>query len=244
MKNTTLQSKTKQFLIKECSTLINDSTNEKMSINKKYLNEKVINHKNENTRRLPEDFQKEKEDNQSINSLDISKIKFKKNNENKIENLSYKDKTHLKTKNKKDDSNRNLPGKLNSKYNIVEILNKTQSKANKKRRDSELLSINEKLNMITKNIKGANKNINNPDEFYMDFFNNIIMKNTMKNTGILDKSIDKGNNNKNSKGFSPKRKLNFEKNSPVHNKFYSIISSENTKKKYIKNLKNNIQLQS
>ena len=240
MKNTILQSKTKQFLIKECYTLSYDSTNEKMSINKKNLNGKVINNKNENTRRLTDDFQKEEEVNQSVNSLDISKIKSQKNNENKIENLSNKDKTHLKTKIKKYESIRNLPGKLHSKYNIVEILNKTQSKTNKKRRESELLSVNEKLNTITKNIKGANKNINNPDEFYMDFFNNIIKKETR----VLDKSIDKGNNNKNSKAFSPKRKLNIDKNSPVHNKCHSIISSDEAKKKYIKIHKSNMQLQS
>ena len=38
--------------------------------------------------------------------------------------------------------------------------------------------VNKKLDIITEKIKGANKNINNPDEFYMDFFNNIIKHET------------------------------------------------------------------
>ena len=34
--------------------------------------------------------------------------------------------------------------------------------------------MNRKLNTISKNIENANNAINNPNEFYMNFFNNII----------------------------------------------------------------------
>ena len=38
--------------------------------------------------------------------------------------------------------------------------------------------MSKKLNIIKQNMQGANKNINNPEEFYVDLFNNIIRKNT------------------------------------------------------------------
>ena len=36
--------------------------------------------------------------------------------------------------------------------------------------------LNKKLNIISNNIKNTSKIINNPEEFYSDFFNNILIK--------------------------------------------------------------------
>jgi hypothetical protein len=41
--------------------------------------------------------------------------------------------------------------------------------------------IGKKLNAITKNIRNANEAINNPNEFYMNFFNNILQKESFAN---------------------------------------------------------------
>ena len=234
MKNTVLQSKTKQFLIKECSSISNDSVNEKVLICKNPLNGKVKINKNDIIRRLTDDYKKE-DDNKSVNSLDLSKLKSNRNNE-KLEDLSYKDITQIKAK--RHESTKNLFEKNQSKYNIIEMINKNQTRTIRKRRKPEFVNVNKKLDMITKNIKGANKNINNPDEFYIDFFNNIIKK----ETGVLDKSIDKDNNYNNHKKVSndssPKKKtLNCsEKNSPANKKSHlnSIISSDDTKIKKLK----------
>ena len=40
-------------------------------------------------------------------------------------------------------------------------------------------------------MQGANKNINNPEEFYMDFFNNIIKRETVCEVKDSDKNINK-----------------------------------------------------
>ena len=52
------------------------------------------------------------------------------------------------------------------------VIKKTKIKSN--------IIVNKKLDLINQNIKGANKNINNPEEFYMDFFNDIIRKGTIE----------------------------------------------------------------
>ena len=110
------------------------------------------------------------------------------------------------------------------------MINKKQTKTNvKRRRKSELLNVNKKLNMISKNIQGANKNINNPEEFYMDFFNNIIKQ----ETGGIEKFDDKSNTNNNIKENTDvinkaekKDLISNEKNSPNHKKNCSIISDD------------------
>ena len=51
---------------------------------------------------------------------------------------------------------------------------KKRRKTEKVKRDTIIL--NKKLNLITKNIQKTSKIINNPEEFYIDMFNNIIQK--------------------------------------------------------------------
>ena len=61
----------------------------------------------------------------------------------------------------------------------------------------ENFGMSKKLNIINQNIQGANKNINNPEEFYVNFFNDIIKKNTQDKK--IEKCINKSDDN-NSKG--------------------------------------------
>ena len=223
IKNHSLQSKTKQFLINECSTYSSESFKNNNLLKKNRLTGKVKLSKDTGT--LTDEL--DLDDNKSVNSLDLNKLKSNKNNNN-FDINNDKEKKLGEFKIQKHESNKNIFEKRNSKTNIFNLPYK--SRLNKKRRKSEYLNVNKKLNLITKNIKGANKNINNPEEFYMDFFNNIISK----NTGVLEEKKDE---KKNSNVNSPQKKLfNFsEKNSPTQKKiFNSMISSEEGKSKKFK----------
>ena len=244
MKNLSLQSKTKQFLINECSSLGNDSQNEKLGLRKNPLNGKIIIRKR-NTKRLTSDYKIEK-DNNSVNSLDLTKLPSKKSIE-KINELTNIDKK-VEIKNRRHESVKNLLEKKPSKsnINIIDIINKNYTNTNnlKNKRKSDI-NVNQKLNLISKNIQGANKNINNPEEFYMDFFNNIIKQ---KSVGV-EKFEDKNNGNKTSnENLHEKMQKNYtEKNSPNHKKNNSIISddSKHRKIKISKKItKSNFQFQS
>jgi hypothetical protein len=229
VKNHSLQSKTKQFLINECISSFNhDSTPLKAKISKNFFRRKSIINKDKNTKKCSIDKNQE-EDNKSVNSFYISKydsnrnlVNISDNKEKKIENI----------KKRRHESNINLLEKRKSNINVkfFEIINKNLSKTEAKSK-KELVTVNKKLDMISKNINCANKNINNPEEFYMDFFNNIINKVTdipEKN----NKSIDN----------SPERKINrSEKNSPAHKRFIdSILSSDDLKSKRKKEISKDI----
>ena len=68
---------------------------------------------------------------------------------------------------------------------------KTRYKSPRKK-GVENFGMSKKLNIINQNIQGASKNINNPEEFYVNFFNDIIKKNTqdIKKEKLLNKSDD------------------------------------------------------
>ena len=132
MKNLTLQTKTKQFLINECSSLSNDSPKEKFRISKNHFNGKRIIRKR-TSKRLTGEIKLE-DDNNSINSLDLTKLPSKKNIE-KINEFSNKDKKD-EHKIKRHESTKNLLEKKQSRANInvIEMINKKQTKTNVKRR--------------------------------------------------------------------------------------------------------------
>ena len=216
MNNSFLQAKTKQFLINECSSLSNDSPKSKHKFSKNQAYGKASIKKN---LKNILDCLKNEDDNKSVNSLDLSKLQSNRNYE-KLNDSQNKDKK-IEIKNRRHESTQNLIKKSQSKINLnaIEMLNKNKNnvRSNKKRRKSDVPALNKKLNMITKNIKGANKNINNPEEFYIDFFNNIIKQ----ETGGLNKIENKKNSSNNKiNDNSPGKKINFsEKNSPNHRKF-------------------------
>ena len=165
--------------------------------------------------------------NSCINSFDISQLKSNRNYD-KFDINDDKEKKISIVKPRNHESTKNIFEKRQSSTNIFETLCKNKFRGNRKRRKSEYLNVNKKLNLITKNIKGANKNINNPDEFYMDFFNHIIKKET---NGFI-KSENKIINNTNIN--SPKKKNNFCENniSPINKKIInSITSSDDLKSK-------------
>ena len=247
MKNLSLQSKTKQFLINECSSLGNDSQKEKLRIRKNPLNgQKII--RKRNTKRLTSDYKIEK-DNNSVNSLDLTKLPSKKNIEkiNELTNIANIDKKH-EIKPRRHESVKNLLEKKQSKSNIkiIDIINKKHTNTNTKIKRKSSYNVIKKLNLISKNIQGANKNINNPEEFYMDFFNNIIKQETVG----VEKIEDKNNRNKLlNENPSEKIQKNYynEKNSPNRKKNNSIISGDSAyRKKKInkKSSKSNFQFQS
>ena len=224
IKNYRLQSKTKQFLINECSSLGYESPEDYKLIKRSPLTGKIKFSKD--IKSLTDDF-KIDEESKSVNSFDISQLKSNRNYD-KFDINDDKEKKISIVKPRNHESTKNIFEKRQSSTNIFETLCKNKFRGNKKRRKSEYLNVNKKLNLITKNIKGANKNINNPDEFYMDFFNHIIKKET---NGFI-KSENKIINNTNIN--SPKKKNNFcEKNiSPINKRIInSIASSDDLKNK-------------
>ena len=81
--------------------------------------------------------------------------------------------------------------KMNKK-NASIYSKKTRYKSPRKK-GAENFGMSKKLNIINQNIQGANKNINNPEEFYVNFFNDIIKKKTQDKTN--DKIINKSDDN-------------------------------------------------
>ena len=229
IKNTSLQSKTKLFLMNECSTLSNDSPNNN---NKNIMNKKKVPIKKKIKSSVNESQSEEEEDKKSVNSLDYTKLKSKEKEDFTLVNIN----SLMKNKrSRKIMSNMHLDH-TKSNSNINSNFKSLESRVSKKRLKSDLVKVNEKLNMISKNIKGANKNINNPDEFYMDFFNNIIKQ----ETGTLVKNEDKKDDKKpsnNNDSLSPKKSRLSEK--IVHNKrkMLNTLIYENTFKKQQKNKK-------
>lgn len=77
----------------------------------------------------------------------------------------------------------------NSKFRVggIDSPNKVKRKISK----SKLVKVKKKLSVITRNIQNTNKAINNPNEFYMNFFNDIIQKKTFGITNEIDKEKNK-----------------------------------------------------
>ena len=222
IKNSSLQSKTKLFLINECSTLGNDSPKVHTNRTKKTSNKKLTYKKKNMNTFTGDDFKIEDEDKKSVNSLDISKLKStKKVGFFNLGSFSpTKGRKLLKLK------------KIGSAINIENVNSNLKSKASKKRRKSDSYKVNEKLHMITKNIKGANRNINNPNEFYIDFFNNIIKQ----ETSGLEKKDEKKIINNNHTNVIPIKKINItEKTTQINKKkrIHNSIVSENINKKQL-----------
>ena len=122
-------------------------------------------------------------------------------NSNNKKNILNKSVT-LKTKHNEDvNTKKSIKDQLRSSGKLIDIhsshkflkknrfhhtdTRKTKRKASKKKPEK----IDKQLNIISRNIKSSSKNINNPEEFYMDFFSNIIAKES--------RSINGDENNKN-----------------------------------------------
>ena len=199
-----LQSKTKQFLYNECSITNPDfEAKNNLLLTKDPLNGQIIISKN--TLGRTKDFNLEG-DKRSVNSDDLTKIKSNRSHKN-----SNGSKDSTLAKNKKDKNIERARTKRHNSFksngriikaNINDTPNLGKIKSPKKRRE---IGVNLKLDIISKNITGASKNINNPEQFYMDFFNDLINKKTN-----LIKSNKVNNNVLNEHDNKPKNARNIE----------------------------------
>jgi len=210
IKNNYLQNKTKQFLIKECSSIGNETPKSYSLMKKNPLNGHIKLSKEIKITNLKSYFNGEQKI-KTVNSFDISNVKstsnivkIHENLESPVQRNQFDSQVNKKRfefcKMKRHESSK-IFQKRQSLTNTFEPLFKNKPKVNRKRRKSEYLNVNKKLDLITKNIKGANKNINNPEEFYMDFFNHLIKRDSQS----PESKKNKKNKGKNSNSFSPKK---------------------------------------
>ena len=149
----------------------------------------------------------DQEEKKSNNSIDESKLKSFRNNNNNDDNRSKV--ASFQTSKKEFDTENLSLRKFDScnKYQNNRLSMKNESMSPKrvrrkltKKKLVENLDMSKKLNIISQNIQGANKNINNPEEFYMDFFNDIIKKKTC-DFKIEEKNVMKSETFKSSHNF-------------------------------------------
>jgi len=196
-----LQSKTKQFLYNECSITNPDfEPKNNLLLTKDPLNGQIIISKN--TIGNNKDFDID-EDKRSVNSLDLTKLKSNRSHKN---SNGIKDSTL--EKNKKENNIERFKTKRHNSFksngrilktNINDTPNLNKIKSPKKRRE---IGVNLKLDIISKNINGASQNINNPEQFYMDFFNDLMKKKTFvvnKSNKVNNKSLNENEKIKNTK---------------------------------------------
>ena len=219
IKNNFLQSKIRQILINEFSTVYFESPKHNKVLSKDPLNGKIIITRDKSFKNLTKDFDLE-EDKRSINSLDLSKLKSHKKSNDSITTLK-KEKNFESDKNESDKNIHHRQTMINNDT----LQSKFKCKSPKKKKHTELIQVNKKLDIITEKIKGANRNINNPDEFYMDFFNNIINKETYD----VDKGYRKNNHTMDTLNEKEKDKDN-QNNINVKNSttFKNIINNDTT----------------
>ena len=209
IKNNYLQNKTKNFLIKEVSSISTISPKSSSLLKKNQINGHKKFSKDLKIKHLKHYFNYE-EKIKTVNSFDITNLKSNSSIENINENCGLFGKGNNcdsqvnKQKFEICKMKKNEPTKMSQRRQSLTNLEPLfkNAKANRKRRKSEYLKVNKKLDLITKNIKGANKNINNPEEFYIDFFNHLIKK---KKSFSPNSKKSKKIKNKNSNTFSPKK---------------------------------------
>ena len=210
IRNNYLQNKTKQFLIKECSCISYDSPKNYSLLKKNQLKGQIKLSKELKIKNLKSYFHSEGKI-KTVNTFEMSNIKsntniikLNENSESVVQGNQFDSEVNKKRfelcKMRRHESSK-IFQKRQSLTNTFEPLFKNKPKINRKRRKSEYLNVNKKLDLITKNIKGANRNINNPEEFYMDFFNHIMQKGSHS----PESRKNKRHKSKNSNSFSPKK---------------------------------------
>jgi hypothetical protein len=174
--NPRLQSKIKNVLIKESALILHDE--------KKQLSDKDILSKY--SVKSLKNFRDIDEENKICNSFDKSKLKsfrtINKNHDNKLDSCKTTKKEEEQNSEKFSLKKFNSVskfqnGKVNKKNGNMSP-KKARYNRSPRKKGIENFGMSKKLNIINQNMQGANKNINNPEEFYVDLFNNIIRKNT------------------------------------------------------------------
>ena len=230
IKDINLQTKIKQVLISECSTvsaikkkctfllpplqLKNPSKSPKYSSKKKFkdfLSEAEFEKFAINESNITNN------DKKSINKAMSS---IAKSNEDIHLNIKKQSKNKILSSSKLIEINRNHRTPKKTKTPILES-RKIKKKTTKKKPEK----IIKQLNIISKNIQNTSKNINNPEEFYMNFFTNIIAKENKSING------DDNNNSKNILDFNSGEGNDenmSRKNSHQINRFDSLFSNNNS----------------
>ena len=195
IKNINLQSKIKDILIKECIN-INPTNNKTIFLKLPHSNINDVCRTPKSTKRVSfRNFQKlygeklDKNENSKSERSNSPKRKIKRTVSCKLipekKNIIHKTQSINKSTNKNlYDSTMKLfdmkkRRKLSSSINIQDYKNvKSLSprKLKKKVIKNKSLRISIQLGKISKNIENTSKNIKNPEEFYMNMFNNIIAK--------------------------------------------------------------------
>ena len=174
--NILLQFKTKQFIIRQCTEDINNNYPQLHHSPTQKQNIKIYEKYNLNKNDIDDKLKKEDKIKYS-NSL--KKLVTKKsNNIDKVgkngNKISKRGSAILIT-------NHKLEKKLSRFDSFSKILKtrnscniNSQKRVKRKYTKKKLIQVYKKLDTISKNIENANNAINNPNEFYMNFFNNII----------------------------------------------------------------------
>ena len=119
--------------------------------------------------------------------------------------------------------------KSSSSQSIVKLgslritnVDNTNNKLKKKLVRKKTLKLNKKLNAISKNIRNMSNSINNPNEFYMNFFNSIIQK---KNRSTLEEEKDE----KIKRNYSPVKDIKTVVTTKGSKKMVNMLDDEKSK---------------
>ena len=172
-KSISLQSRTKQFLLNECSDNNNNSCK---LVNKNYQSKIISKFNSIKNIKNNNDFGKNQKSKNSINTVEMNSNKSEKETSNQevIKNKSMKDENKETVKPKRICSvTTNFNVKLPTINDTEGSMKRVKCKSPKKKKVGEIF-VNKKLDLINQNIKCANKNINNPEEFYSNYFNYLL----------------------------------------------------------------------
>ena len=134
--------------------------------------------------------------------INKNEIDYKLNNEdnfkhsNTIKKLASKKSNNTEKYKIRNKINRRGSDKLEKKFSrfnsfrknlkTKNSMNNSQKKIKRRFTKKKLIQVYKKLDTISKNIENTNNAINNPNEFYMNFFNNIIKNKTFDNDIIKE----------------------------------------------------------
>ena len=163
-----LQNKTKQFIINECSREIISKFHHSPTQTQQRRRSSL-----EILNSLREKISLEQPKNKTKNNIDKSPLSRFKTLERR-ENVFAKRNSLLSSNNKITNSLSRFASFRNNPRNNYNI--SSPNKIKRKLTRKKLAKVKKKLYTITKNIENTNNAIKNPNEFYMNFFNNIINK--------------------------------------------------------------------
>lgn len=189
--NFNLQKKIKDIIMFE----LNNKESNKLITKKSYKNQNL--HLTTNIPNILINSNKDNIKAEFIGSL-IEKPKLKHCNSTK--KLSSQYKTTIKNEFSSIKSEKSLsPVKNGYRFSVYALRNNSKfrvgggdspNKVKRKISKSKLVKVKKKLSVITRNIKSTNNAINNPNEFYMNFFNDIIRKKSI----VIENEVDKDKN--------------------------------------------------